>query len=374
VNTPLPPDRIDLLLGGYATGTLTPEEHQALMQSALQNQALFDALMDEEALRETLADPQTRADLLRALLPQPQPVAWWRKPWPWAALATATAAAALFVLLRPQPHQPEIAMHKAAQAPAGEIAANLTKPVPVPSEIATPKSLRVAEPERVFARPVKSKDARLAEPLEDRRAASNEVSAERAAKPAVQGVIAGAMPSNVPGSAAALPMAPTAPPPPAPAAIRQEAAAPARAEADLQLAKKETAQSALDVQIAVQREDGTWLGRAAGVALPAGKPVRLTLTSSTPGYVSLAPPLAGPVAVEAGVPTHVVLPAQKAGELALRLGFSPGVVARDNVGMGLRAAKTRADAAHSAAVPMRAAEGQPGAAVVAVRELRLKFE
>ncbi len=34
------------LLGGYATGTLTGEEREALMQAALHDQALFDALMD----------------------------------------------------------------------------------------------------------------------------------------------------------------------------------------------------------------------------------------------------------------------------------------------------------------------------------------
>ena len=36
------------LLGGYATGTLSEAERQALFAAALDRQELFDALMDEE--------------------------------------------------------------------------------------------------------------------------------------------------------------------------------------------------------------------------------------------------------------------------------------------------------------------------------------
>jgi len=49
------------LVGGYATGTLTPEERQALFQAALQDQGLFDALAREEALRDALSDPAAGA-------------------------------------------------------------------------------------------------------------------------------------------------------------------------------------------------------------------------------------------------------------------------------------------------------------------------
>ena len=136
MNEPLPPDKIHLLLGGYATGSLTPEENAALMAAALEDQILFDALMDEEALRETLADPATRVALLRALRSQPEAAVeatpWWSRPWPWAALVTATAAAMLFVLLRPAP-QTEVARQESAQQAVQEIAANLPKPQPVPS-------------------------------------------------------------------------------------------------------------------------------------------------------------------------------------------------------------------------------------------------
>ena len=50
-------DDIDKLLGGYATGTLTAEEREALFAAALEDQQLFEALAGEEPLRELLQDP-----------------------------------------------------------------------------------------------------------------------------------------------------------------------------------------------------------------------------------------------------------------------------------------------------------------------------
>jgi len=41
-------DEVQKLLGGYATGTLTPEEQQALFAAALEDQELFDALAHEQ--------------------------------------------------------------------------------------------------------------------------------------------------------------------------------------------------------------------------------------------------------------------------------------------------------------------------------------
>jgi hypothetical protein len=54
------------LLGGYAAGTLTPEERKELFEAALHDSELFEALHDEEALRELLSDPAARAQLLQA--------------------------------------------------------------------------------------------------------------------------------------------------------------------------------------------------------------------------------------------------------------------------------------------------------------------
>jgi hypothetical protein len=60
-------EEIQKLLGGYATGTLTPEEQQALFAAALEDQELFDALGREQALRDLLRDPAAKAELLAAL-------------------------------------------------------------------------------------------------------------------------------------------------------------------------------------------------------------------------------------------------------------------------------------------------------------------
>ena len=42
------PEDIKKLLGGYATGTLTTEEQQALFAAALEDQELFDSLAREQ--------------------------------------------------------------------------------------------------------------------------------------------------------------------------------------------------------------------------------------------------------------------------------------------------------------------------------------
>jgi len=82
------------LLGGYATGTLTPEEQQALFAAALEDQELFDALAREQALREVLGDPAARAQLLAALDEAP---ASWLQRW-WRPLLPVTVMAAALVV------------------------------------------------------------------------------------------------------------------------------------------------------------------------------------------------------------------------------------------------------------------------------------
>jgi hypothetical protein len=90
------------LLGGYATGTLTPEEQQALLAAALEDQALFDELAREQALRDLLREPAARAQLLAALEDHPR---WYRRFGDWRfgdwmmRPAALTAAAACLLLL-----------------------------------------------------------------------------------------------------------------------------------------------------------------------------------------------------------------------------------------------------------------------------------
>ena len=85
-------EEIHKLIGGYATGTLTPEEQEALFQAALEDQELFDALAREQALRDLLSDPASKAQLLTAL--QEKPARWYeRVGWLWARPLGAAAAA-----------------------------------------------------------------------------------------------------------------------------------------------------------------------------------------------------------------------------------------------------------------------------------------
>ncbi len=93
-------EEIQKLLGGYATGTLTPEEQQALFTAALDDQELFDALGREQALRDLLRDPSAKAQLL-AVLDAPTAerggfLAWLRRPMV-AGLAVAGVAAIAMV-------------------------------------------------------------------------------------------------------------------------------------------------------------------------------------------------------------------------------------------------------------------------------------
>ncbi len=69
------------LLGGYASGTLTPEEQQTLFAAALEHQELFDELGREEPLRELLSDPVARARLYRGL--ETPPPGWQERARRW---------------------------------------------------------------------------------------------------------------------------------------------------------------------------------------------------------------------------------------------------------------------------------------------------
>ena len=56
-------DDIRKLLGGYATGTLTEDERQALFAAALQDQTLFEALADELDCPEQVSESLERIEL-----------------------------------------------------------------------------------------------------------------------------------------------------------------------------------------------------------------------------------------------------------------------------------------------------------------------
>ncbi|MCP5116578.1 MAG: hypothetical protein GY953_37595 [bacterium] len=137
------PEEAEKLLGGYATGSLTSEERQALFAAALDDQKLFDTLADEEALRDALSDDTFRRELI-ATLSQTKPslvgrfAAWWQRPsaLAWAGACAAVVMAAVIVHQLGDPTQPppqDIAMvskQKVAPVPAPEIQRGLEAPAP----------------------------------------------------------------------------------------------------------------------------------------------------------------------------------------------------------------------------------------------------
>src|SRR5579883_2270346 len=88
-------DEAKKLLGGYATGTLTREEEQALFAAALEDQELFDALAREQSLRDLLSDSTVRGQVLAALDDHRQ--SWWQRAthWKMRPMIAGVAAACL---------------------------------------------------------------------------------------------------------------------------------------------------------------------------------------------------------------------------------------------------------------------------------------
>ncbi len=136
-------EEIQKLLGGYATGTLTPEEQQALFAAALEDQELFDALGREQALRDLLRDPVAKAQVLAAL---DAPVAeragfwsWLRRPMV-AGLATACVAGiAILAVWQGTRGKPMAAPILVADVKAPEPQAPVTAPAPAADAIVKKK-------------------------------------------------------------------------------------------------------------------------------------------------------------------------------------------------------------------------------------------
>ena len=138
------PEDAKKLLGGYATGTLTEAEQEALFAAALDDQELFDALAQEQSLRETLRDPAVKAELLAALDDRPRQ--WWN--WrPAAVLAVAGLAAVAVLMVRQQAPAPAIVAEVKAPAPQTP-----APPGPKPVKTVRAQALEPAETKRGFER------------------------------------------------------------------------------------------------------------------------------------------------------------------------------------------------------------------------------
>jgi hypothetical protein len=112
------PGDAERLLGGYAAGTLTPEERDTLFAAALEDQHLYEALVREEPLRELLADPAARAEFLAALDDVPKP--WYYRdvhPGIIAAAASIVVIVTLAVKFWPVRTAPPISVVAQAELP-----------------------------------------------------------------------------------------------------------------------------------------------------------------------------------------------------------------------------------------------------------------
>lgn len=143
-------EEIEKLLGGYATGTLTGEERDALFAAALEDQVLFDLLAREEPLRELLEDPVAKARLRRALEESAVP---WYRAWLRPALLGALVAGMAVVAV--------VVERQAARRPGVAILARAPRPVlPVPVPSPVPQALEKREVPQP-GRPVEAKPADL---------------------------------------------------------------------------------------------------------------------------------------------------------------------------------------------------------------------
>jgi hypothetical protein len=210
------PEDIKKLLGGYATGTLTTEEQQALFAAALEDQELFDSLAREQSLRDLLRDPAARAELLGALHASASRFGgfwqWLRRPMV-AGLATAGVAAiaalAVWQGTRTAPLKPAQPV----------IVAELSPREPAPAQPSPPAS------QPAVRQRTKAADAPAAA-LADKKAAPPPAHRQEAGMRT--------MPADAPAAAVAKDVAPAMapPPPPAPAAVPAVMARKAEAESN----------------------------------------------------------------------------------------------------------------------------------------------
>jgi len=140
-------EEVQKLLGGYATGTLTAEEQQALFAAALDDQELFDALAREQSLRDLLRDPAAKAEVLAALETERQPwyrIPWWRPATIVAAMA-GIAALGVLVLWKPAPRPQAVTVAELKRQASVQPEPTPMAPSAPPARAAKPSALRKAQ-------------------------------------------------------------------------------------------------------------------------------------------------------------------------------------------------------------------------------------
>jgi hypothetical protein len=149
------------LLGGYATGNLSPDEQRALFEAALEDQELFESVADEAALKELLDDPGTRRLLLEALPARRKSFIRRWPVWSWAAAGAVAASVVVGIALMRAPEH--MLQYSADKQPVAEMAQTAPRVPPAEHELAqapsAPKAQsarRLNEPQRRNVQPALS--------------------------------------------------------------------------------------------------------------------------------------------------------------------------------------------------------------------------
>ncbi len=143
------------LLGGYATGTLTAGEREALFAAALEDQELFDALAGEQPLHDLLQDRAARAQLLAVLDERPEP--WYRVWWRPGLAVAAMAAIAVFAI---------VAVREKPQTEVAQVVRPKLKTFePPPAAAPAPRQFQIPKPPKVGVQKLDATPAPLPIPV-----------------------------------------------------------------------------------------------------------------------------------------------------------------------------------------------------------------
>jgi hypothetical protein len=151
----MPSDDILDLIGRYATGSLSAEEHKRLFDAALDDQDLFDQLVREQDMKQMLEEPGVRDRMIRALEPPKRKTAWIYGVAATAALSIALAV----VLLRPAPKPQQVAT--ATIPTPTPVVQTETTPPPAPVKTAETPRRDLVDRESARAQPKPASNARV---------------------------------------------------------------------------------------------------------------------------------------------------------------------------------------------------------------------
>ncbi len=290
-------EEFDRLLAGYATGQLSGEENARLLEAAMADQSLFNAVADEDALRETLADPQMKAELLRSLALKEKQSFWssLSKSQIWAVSGAAAVSALAFVfMIQPQIRKPKTV--EMAQAPAAKLAP--MQPPGIAERGSPVGSEPIAGEHREAAQSpsdtIRDEPAKVKKQVDPQQETKRDKAATAAAPPPVPAPAFRAADETAQLKKDVEPQKETqretlaaaaAPPPPSPSKAFRSSIQTVPAGAMAKSAG--TVQPTLQYTVLRKNEQGEFVESSPGALLDKGDAIRLAVTSSGPGYISL---------------------------------------------------------------------------------------